>query len=168
MFGREFLVAPVVTAGTERATVYLPNRVAGWFDFWSGQHFADGRSVEVDAKLDQIPLFVPAGSILPFGPKEQFVSEKPADPIELRVYPGADATFTLYEDEGTNYNYDHGNFSTIELKWNDRKFEIEIGKRFGSFPHMLQERKFSMHVAGSSSKPRIVEYRGEVLRISMK
>jgi alpha-D-xyloside xylohydrolase len=168
MFGHGFLVAPVVTAGTERATVYLPDAIPGWFDFWTGRHFAGGCSVMVDAKLDQIPLFVPAGSILPFGPKEQFVSEKPADPIELRVYPGADATFTLYEDEGTNYNYDRGNFSMIEFKWNNRKSEIEIEKRFGSFPHMLKERKFSVHVVGSSSESRTVEYRGEVLHVSMK
>jgi alpha-D-xyloside xylohydrolase len=105
----------VIAPSTDQMSVYLPQNPHGWFDFWTGEDVSGSATLTVGAKLYQIPLFVPAGSILPFGPKEQYVSEKGSDPIELRIYPGADATFTLYEDEGTNYNYEHGAFSTIQL-----------------------------------------------------
>jgi alpha-D-xyloside xylohydrolase len=146
----------------------LPIKKDGWFDFWTGQHLAGGRSAEVSAKLDQIPIFVPAGTILPFGPKEQFTSEKPTDPIDLRIYPGCNATFTLYEDEGTNYNYEKGKYSTIELKWDDRNSKLEIGERHGSFPHMLTQRRFSIHRADSSAGPEIVVYQGKKLDVPLK
>ena len=125
-------------------------------------------TLTVGAKLYHIPLFVPAGSILPFGPKEQYVSEKGSDPIELRIYPGADATFTLYEDEGTNYNYEHGAFSTIQLQWNERNQELVIGKRAGSYPGMTHEREFSVQLIGSSAKAQVVIYQGHDLHVSLK
>jgi alpha-D-xyloside xylohydrolase len=168
MFGSGLLVAPVVLPGIDHTSVYLPIKKDGWFDFWTGQHLAGGRSIEASAKLDQIPLFVPAGTILPFGPKEQFASEKLADPIDLRIYPGSDAAFTLYEDEGTNYNYEKGEYSIIDINWNDRNSRLEIGKRRGNFPHMLTQRRFSVHRVDSSAEPNIVVYRGERLGVSLK
>jgi alpha-D-xyloside xylohydrolase len=119
------------------------------------------------ARLDRIPLFVPAGSILPFGPKEQYVSEKRSDPVELRIYPGADARFILYEDEGTNYNYEHGAFSLVQLQWNERNHELVIGKRTGSYPGMTQEREFSVQLVGSSVKAKVVAYQGRELHVSL-
>jgi alpha-D-xyloside xylohydrolase len=168
MFGKNLLVAPVVSAGVDKWDVYLPEAAGGWYDFWTEQHAAGGRSQGADAAIDKIPLFVPAGSILPLGPEKQYVAEKPNDPIELRVYPGKDGAFTLYEDEGTNYNYEKGEYSTIPLTWNDRLGRLEIGKRAGSFPTMLTERTFSVHLAGESSAPRTVTYRGDAVAVKLK
>jgi alpha-D-xyloside xylohydrolase len=168
MFGKDLLVAPVVTAGAEKSEVYLPDAAGGWYDFWTEQHMAGGKSTEADSPVDKIPLFVPAGSILPLGPVKQYVAQKPDDPIELRIYPGRDAAFTLYEDEGTNYNYEKGQFSTILLKWDNRRGQLEIGKRVGSFPTMLTERTFSVHLAGTSSAPRTVTYRGGAMAVKLE
>jgi alpha-D-xyloside xylohydrolase len=168
MDGKSLLVAPVVAPGVEISQVYLPNAPAGWYDFWSESHLAGGKTVDASARLDQIPLFVPAGSILPLGPEEQYVNEKPADPIEVRIYPGADAAFTLYEDEGTNYNYEKGAFATIRLQWNDARHELQIGKRAGAFANMLANRHFRLHIAGSSTAPQTVAYHGEVVRVVLK
>jgi alpha-D-xyloside xylohydrolase len=168
MFGKNLLVAPVVTAGAEKSTVYLPAAPGGWFDLWTEEHLAGGKTTETDAPLDKIPVFVPAGSILPLGPVKQYIAEKPDDPIELRIYPGKDAEFSLYEDEGTNYNYEKGQFSLIPLKWNDRLRQLEIGTRVGSFPTMLSERTFSVHLAGKSSTPQAVSYRGTPISLKLK
>jgi alpha-D-xyloside xylohydrolase len=168
MFGHDLLIAPVIAPSTSRMSVYLPQNPHGWFNFWSGAHMPGNVTLITDAKLDQIPLFVPAGSILPFGPKEQYVSEKRSDPIELRIYPGADTTFTLYEDEGTNYNYEHGAFSLIQLRWNERNQELVIGKRTGSYPGMRHEREFSVQLIGSSAKTQVVVYQGRELHVSLK
>ena len=108
MFGKNLLVAPVVSAAVNTWNVYLPQAPGGWYDFWTEQPLAGGKTLTADAPIDKIPLFVRAGSILPLGPVKQYVAQKPEDPIELRVYPGKDGAFTLYEDEGTNYNYEKG------------------------------------------------------------
>jgi alpha-D-xyloside xylohydrolase len=168
MFGKELLVAPVVAPGAEQTSVYLPHKSGGWYDFWTEKHLSGAQTAEADSPLAKIPLFVPAGSILPLGPTEQYTGEKPASPIELRIYPGADAAFTLYEDEGTNYNYEKGEYATIPLVWNDRTSELEIGKRAGSFPDMLTQRSFSIHVAGSAAAPKLITYRGDQLHVSLK
>lgn len=122
-------------------SVYLP---AGnsWVDFWTGEIFPGGRTVMADAPIDKIPLMVRAGSIVPMGAFVQYATEKPADKIELRVYPGADGSFTLYEDENDNYNYERGVFSTIEFHWNDARRQLKIDARKGSFPGMLTTRTF--------------------------
>jgi alpha-D-xyloside xylohydrolase len=168
MYGKSLLVAPVVTPGAATSQVYLPAAPAGWYDFWSEKHLLGGQTIAAEAKLDQIPLFVPAGSILPLGPAEQYAAQKPADPIDIRIYPGADATFTLYEDEGTTYNYEKGEFTTITFTWNDSRSELQIGKRTGSFPNMLAERHFRLHIAGASVSPKTIAYNGEEVRVSLK
>ena len=168
MFGKNLLIAPIVSPGVQAWSVYLPQTDAGWYEFWTEKHLSGGGNTEADASLDQIPLYVPAGSILPMGPLEQYTTEKPADPIELRIYPGADTTFTLYEDEGTNYNYEKGQYSTITFKWNDKASELEIGQRAGSFPQMLSQRSFSVHLAGSRAAPKLITYQGSAIRLSMK
>jgi alpha-D-xyloside xylohydrolase len=111
-------------------------------DFWSGEKFDGGQTIIAAAPLEQMPLFVRAGSIVPFGPPLQYANEKPADPIELRVYRGADGAFTLYEDEGDNYNYEHGAHSTIPISWNEKSATLTVGKRTGKFPGMLKTRTF--------------------------
>lgn len=141
LFGPAFLVAPVTAPQETNKTVYLPSGTR-WINFWTGENFGGGNSVETAAPLEQIPLFVRAGSILPIGPLVQYAGEKPADPLELRIYRGANGSFTLYEDEGDNYNYEHGAYSTIQCVWDDAKQALTIGNRSGKFPGMLNERTF--------------------------
>ena len=128
-------------------TVYLP---AGnqWIDFWTGETLAGGKSVVADAPIDKIPLMVKSGSIVPMGPFVQYATEKPADPIELRIYPGADGSFTLYEDENDNYNYEKGAYSTIDFHWDDANRRLRIDARKGTFPGMLKARTFHAVVVG--------------------
>jgi len=141
LLGRTFLVAPVTEPGAANKAVYLPAG-ADWLDFWTGEKSGGGKTVTVAAPRSEIPLFVRAGSIVPLGPLVQFAGEKPADPIELRVYRGADGAFTLYEDEGDNYNCERGAYATIPLTWNEKTQTLTLGKRTGKFPGMLKQRTF--------------------------
>jgi len=155
--------------------VYLP---AGtdWFDFWTGEKFSGGEKIKKETPFDIIPLYVKAGSILPFGPEVQYATEKKWDDLEIRIYPGADGKFVLYEDENDNYNYEKGVYSTIDFNWNDRKKTLTIGERKGSFPGMLAERKFNIVVvkkakaigANSSETPdKVVNYNGKKVVIKL-
>ncbi|NOY37354.1 MAG: DUF5110 domain-containing protein, partial [Chlorobi bacterium] len=121
--------------------VYLPAG-SDWFDFWRGNIIKGGQTIQVPAPLDEIPLFVKTGSIIPLGPDLQYADERPADTLELRVYPGADAQFILYEDENDNYNYEKGIYATIPIRWDEENKELTIGKRHGKFPGMLKKRIF--------------------------
>ena len=143
LFGPALLVSPVTTYKATARSVYLPT-AAGWYDFWTGTHAAGGATVMAAAAFDSIPVYARAGSIVPVGPDLQYVGEKPADPLTLYVYAGADATFTLYEDQGTTYDYEHGELATIPLHWNDATQTLTIGARSGSFPGMLASRKFQL------------------------
>lgn len=155
MFGPALMVAPVSTPmyygpGSRKLErikktreVYLPAG-ADWYDFWSGQRYHGGQTIEADAPISKIPLFVRAGSLIPMGPYQQYSSEKPADPIELRIYPGEDGVFALYEDENDNYNYESGGYATVRFEWCDRKESLTVGQRKGEFPGMLRER--TIHV----------------------
>ena len=150
-------------------TVYLP---AGnqWIDFWTGEALAGGKSVVADAPIDKIPLMVRSGSIIPMGPFVQYSTEKPAGPIELRIYPGANGSFTLYEDENDNYNYEKGVYSTIAFNWDDAQRQLRIDARKGSFPGMLQARTFHVvivrkgHGTGvevTDTPDKVISYHGE-------
>ena len=141
LFGSSFLVAPVTEPGISEWNVYLPESV-DWFDFWTGRRYNGGQNIKADAPLDKIPLFVKAGSIVPMGRMIQYAGEPSSDTMEIRVYEGANSTFTLYEDENDNYNYEKGIYSTIVFSWNDASRELTIGDRKGSYPGMLSERKF--------------------------
>ena len=122
--------------------------------------------------LERLPLYVRAGSILPLGPDEEWSTEKPADPIELRIYPGADGDFTIYEDENDTYNYEKGAYATIPLHWNDASHTLTIGERKGQFPGMLENRTFRVvfvrenHGVGvnpADQTDKVVEYSGKQL-----
>jgi alpha-D-xyloside xylohydrolase len=141
MFGPAFLVSPVMQPRAVTRELYLPNS-ANWINFWTGEAVAGGKRVTIESPEEQIPLFVRAGSIVPFGPEQQYVDEKTADPIELRVYRGADGGFTLYEDEGDSYRYENGDYSTIPISWNEAAKTLTIGERAGEFAGMLKERTF--------------------------
>ncbi|HEX9933979.1 MAG TPA: TIM-barrel domain-containing protein, partial [bacterium] len=143
MFGPAFMANPVVTPGLTSRDVYLPTG-ANWTNFWTGESHAGGKTISTASPIGTIPLFVRAGSIIPYGPAVLYASEKPTDPIELRVYRGAYGCFTLYEDEGDNYNYEKGAYATISFKWDERKQELSIGKRRGKFPGMLKARTFNV------------------------
>ncbi|MBN1894550.1 DUF5110 domain-containing protein, partial [bacterium] len=137
IFARE---TSVVDAEKTRQ-VYLPLGQS-WIDFWTGETWGGGQTITSDAPIDKMPLYVRAGSIIPMGPFLQYAAEKPADPVELRIYPGADGQFTLYEDENDNYNYEKGVYATIDLTWDDGAHRLIIGERKGGFPGMLKERTF--------------------------
>lgn len=151
MFGPAFLVNPVTTYKARSRPVYLP-KAAGWYDFWTGTPTPGGQAIDAPAPYDSMPLYIRAGSIIPFGPEIQYTGEKPADPITLFVYGGADGAFTLYEDEGLNYDYEKGSFTKIPIRWNDTTKTLTIDDREGSFPGMLASRTFNV-VLVSQAKP---------------
>jgi alpha-D-xyloside xylohydrolase len=128
---------------TKYVQVYLPEG-NDWFDFWRGTKHSGGQTVSVAAPIDEIPLFVKAGSIVPMGQYLQYATEKPADEIELRIYTGADAEFEIYEDENNNYNYEKGVYATIPVKWNEEKQTLTIGQTEGEYPGMLKKRVFKI------------------------
>ncbi len=155
--------------------VYLPAGTQ-WIDFWSGETLGGGVKVVADAPIDKIPLMVRAGSIVPMGPLVQYSTEKPADPIELRIYPGADGSFTLYEDENDNYNYEKGVYSTIGFHWDDAKRQLRIEARKGMFSGMLKTRTFNVVIVGKghgtggevTPKPdRVITYGGEQVKVTI-
>lgn len=141
MFGPSLLVSPVYIYKARERSLYLPSG-QGWYDFYSGKYFEGGRHITAAAPYETMPLFVKEGSILPSGPALQYTAEKKADTVTLHVYTGKDATFTLYEDEATNYNYEKGAFSNITFHYTEADGTLEIGARQGEFPGMLRERVF--------------------------
>jgi alpha-D-xyloside xylohydrolase len=143
MFGRALLVNPVVTPGAASRKVYLPVG-QDWYDFWTGRRTTGGQTVDAPASMETMPLYVKAGSILPLGPVVNYAGEKPAAPLELRVYRGADGAFTLYEDDGNTYNYEKGEYAEIPITWNEAAKKLTIGARKGSFPGMAAEREFHL------------------------
>ena len=175
MFGPALLVSTVLQGGATNWDVYLPKTAGGWFDFWTGEKIVGGQTVKAAAPLAQIPLHVRAGSIIPFGPTMPYVGEKPADPIELRVYRGADGAFTLYEDEGVNYNYERGALARIPFTWDEAKQTLTIGKRSGKFPGLLQERTFRVifilpghgtSMAAEEQADAVIHYVGKQVTVS--
>ncbi|HLP17488.1 MAG TPA: TIM-barrel domain-containing protein, partial [Bacteroidota bacterium] len=131
MFGTSLLVSPVVEPGVRQWNVYLPHTSGAWYDFWTGKQIDGGRSVQTAAPLEQIPLFVKAGSVIPMGKRIEYTGEKSADTLEVRIYRGADGSFELYEDEGDTYHYEQGAYSLISLKWNETQHTLSIGDRRG-------------------------------------
>ena len=140
---------------TKTAVKYLP-KGAEWYDFWTGKRYKGGQSITLETSLDRVPMFVRAGSILPLGPEMQYVGEKAWDNLEIRVYPGADGTFTLYEDEGDTYNYEKGQYATITFQWNDRARKLTIGSRQGGYKGMILDRKFTIVLPNGQQK--VVDY----------
>jgi len=165
IFARE----QIIEQKSKTRPVYLPAEHQ-WIDFWTGATLSGGQTIVADAPSDKIPLLVRAGSIIPMGPLIQYSNEKPADPIELRIYPGADANFILYEDENDNYNYEKGIYATISFHWIDVERQLIIDDRKGTFPGMLEQRTFNIVLVkqnhgtgiGITEKPnKAVLYRGE-------
>ena len=179
LFGRSLLVAPVVHAqytpeavrfddtpvdfSAARSTqVYLP-KGCDWYDFRTGERLKGGRTVTRETHLDTVPLFARAGAIIPVGPDVQYTGEKAWDDLEIRVYPGADGRFVLYEDEGDTYRYEQGACSTIEFTLRGRT--LTVGERSGSFPGMLQSRRF--RVVTPDGTVRELVYDGKTQKIQL-
>jgi len=174
MFGPALMACPVTEPGATSREVYLPED-ADWFDFWTGKGLRGGKTVQAEAPIDRMPLFVRAGSILPYGPEIQYAQER-SDPIELRVYRGADGAFTLYEDEGDNYNYARGIHATIPFSWNEKNAVLTIGRRQGRFPGMKKSRTFRIvwveagrgaGVPPTKMADKTVSYSGEEVRVRL-
>ena len=144
MFGPALMPCPVYEYKARSREVYFPE--GGWYDFYTGAYIAGGQTITADAPYERIPLYVRAGSIIPFGPDMQWSDEKPADNIRLYVYAGRDADFTLYEDDGVTYGYEKGAYATIPIHWDDASRTLTIGARKGSFPGMLESRTFTVVV----------------------
>ncbi len=141
MYGPAFLVNPVTTAGATSRSVYLP--AGTWYNFWTGSTTSGGSNATASAPLSQIPLFVRAGSIVPMGPEIQYATQS-SDPLEIRIYKGQDASFTLYEDEGDTYNYETGQYSQIPFAWSESTQQLTIGARTGSYTGMPASRTFNI------------------------
>ena len=150
MFGPSFMVCPVYQYGARKREVYLP---AGknWYDFYTGKHLSGGQTLQADAPYGRIPLFIPEGAIVPVGPEIQYTDQKPANNMVLYVYKGRDGSFTLYEDEGINYNYEKGHYATISFNYDQKNETLTIGERKGDFKGMLKDRKFKIIAVDPSS-----------------
>lgn len=162
MFGKSILVSPVVDGGVSECRVYLPENEAGWYDWWTGEKHEGGHYVYSQVDIETIPVYVKGGSIIPVGPVKQHVAEKSDEPVVIKVYPGADAAFTLYEDEGDNYDYEKGEYSLIDMTWDEGKRSLTIGKRQGSFDGMDLVRTFVVDLQGVS---KTVTYNGKKTKV---
>lgn len=147
------------------AKVYLPSGTQ-WYDFWTNEKFNGGQEITKKTTIDIMPLYIKAGAILPIGPKVQYATEKKWDNLEIRLYPGADGLFVLYEDEFDNYNYEKGKYSEIEFLWNDTAKKLTISNRKGSYSGMLQDRKFTFVLPSGTKKS--VSYNGKKTEINFK
>ncbi len=173
MFGPNLLVAPVTTPKTKSRSVYLP-KGADWIDFWTGETYRGGQSVDADA-VGKEPIFARSGAILPYGPEVQSAEDR-EDPTEIRIYPGADGEYTLYNDQGDGYAYEKGAYTTIKLRWNDRTRTLSVGGRSGSYPGMPVRRNFrvvvvkpgkGVGVPSAKVVDRVVSYGGRPMSVRL-
>lgn len=144
--------------------VYLPSGNK-WYNYWTNEDFDGGQKLKIKTSLDRIPLFVRAGSIIPIGPDVQYTNEKKWDNLIINVYPGADGTFTLYEDEGDNYNYESGAYTEIQMKWNDKKRILTIDARKGEYNGMLTKRNFTIRTV--DGKEKVITYSGKKINVKI-
>ncbi|GHV05470.1 alpha-xylosidase [Bacteroidia bacterium] len=176
MFGPSLMAAPVYTYGATSASIYFP-KGTDWYNFYTGAVYKGGETKEVDAPYGQMPLYVPQGGILLFGPDITYVGEKKPEVIDIYVYAGKNGSFYLYEDEGTNYNYEKGAFSKIPFTYDDAKKTFTFGKRIGSYPGMLTYRTFNIiyikpgKTSGWDAKARPdkeVSYQGQEITVQLQ
>ena len=175
MFGPALMACPVGYYKARNRSVYFPSQ-CGWYDLYTGEHLQGGQRLVVSAPYEQIPVFVREGAIIPFGPEMQWSDEKPAELINLYVYAGQNGEFQLYEDEGTNYNYEHGQWATIDISYDDQSRTVTIGQRKGQFPGMLKQRRFNV-VLVTPDAPRalnlghpdgrMVQYSGKAVSVKL-
>jgi alpha-D-xyloside xylohydrolase len=167
MFGPALLVNPVtkpmyygpnsalLSCAEKTRPVYLPAG-SDWYDFWTDERYAGGQTLNAHADLETMPLYIRAGSIVPLGPNICYTDEQPQAMVELRIYPGQDGVFTLYQDEGDNYNYEKGFFATIQLRWEDKNSRLIFEKRQGNYAGMSDTLEFSISVVGETFECQVV------------
>ena len=179
------MACPVGYYKARNRSVYFPQQ-CGWYNLYTGEKVMDSEAIEnresvnrkliVDAPYEQIPVFVREGAIIPFGPQMEWSDEKPAELINLYVYAGQDGEFQLYEDEGTNYNYEKGKYATIDIRYDDQTRTVTFGQRNGKFPGMLKQRRFNVVlITKDAPKPlnldnpegRMVEYNGKAVSVKL-
>ena len=175
MFGPSLLINPVTIPmyysvnstpvdNVEKArSVYLPAGT-GWYDFWTGQHYEGGQTINADAPIQKLPLFVRSGSILPIGPEIQFADQSTNEPIELHIFSGQDAEFELYCDEGDYYSYENGEFATVRIVWTEALQRLTLQERRGTYPGMESEISFKVTLFSKDGSPEgadILHYNGQ-------
>ncbi len=175
MFGPALMACPVGYYKARNRSVYFPKQ-CGWYNLYTNEYIEGGQNLVVDAPYEQIPVFVREGSIIPFGPEMQWSDEKPAEYINLYVYAGKNGSFLLYEDEGTNYNYEKGKYATIDITYDDATRTVTFGKRNGQFNGMLKNRQFNVvFITKDAPKPlnfdnpegKLVDYNGKPVSIQL-
>src|SRR5690606_4078710 len=177
MFGHSFLVTPVCKSmytedkkenfqKDRYSKVYLP-KGTDWFDYWTGERFAGGRTIDKKAPIDILLLYVKAGSLVPVGPNVEYDEEKDWSDLQINIYPGADDEFTLYEDENDNYNYENGAYSEIKFVWDNDEQQLTIEKRQGKFDSMVKNRSFQLHIetVETTKTTKKITYNGEKMVI---
>lgn len=177
MFGSALMACPVGEYQKNSRNVYLPKQ-KGWYDFYTGKYYAGGQTIVAEAPYEKIPVFVPEGAILPIGPEMEWSDQKKPELIDLYVYAGKDGSYTLYEDEGTNYNYEKGKYATIDFQYNDAQKTLTVGARKGSFDGMLQKRRFNVVLVQAQKnqgvsldkapKGKMVKYAGQTVTVKLK
>ena len=174
MFGPALMACPVGYYKTRNRSVYFPEQ-CGWYNLYTNEYIEGGQRLVVDAPYEQIPVFVREGSIIPFGPEMEWSDEKPAELINLYIYAGQNGSFQLYEDEGTNYNYEKGKYATIDITYNDATKTVSFGTLKGQFPGMLKERRFNVVLISKDApkalnldnpEGKMVEYKGKAVSVS--
>ena len=175
MLGPALMACPVGYYKARNRSVYFPKQ-CGWYDLYTGAHMAGGQRLVVDAPYERIPVFVREGAIIPFGPRMEWSDEKIAELINLYVYAGQNGTFQLYEDEGTNYNYERGKYATIDISYDDASRTVSFSARKGQFPGMLKQRRFNVVlITKDAPKPlkldnpegRMVQYQGKAVSVTL-
>jgi len=175
MFGPAFLVNPVTGQRETSRKVYLP-KGSTWYDFWTGQELKGGQSIDATASIETMPLYVRAGSIVPMGPEVEYATQKTNKPIELRIYPGANGQFKVYEDENDNYDYEKGQYATFTLSWNDKLHQLSISDTKGQFPGMQRQHSFNVvlvkgehgsNTGITANADKTVKYEGKAMAVKL-
>lgn len=165
MFGDALLVSPITEGNVTEWITYLPEHNAGWYDFYTGKHYTGGCDVTTTAYDTKIPVFAKGGSIVPMGGIKRYSSEASEEPLTLHLYPGSDASFELYEDNGCDYGYENGEYTVIPIIWDDNKRKVTIKKRQGAYPGMPVTRKFIIAMPDGYEFP--LEYRGDEIELTL-
>jgi alpha-D-xyloside xylohydrolase len=166
-------ITPNVDKNPNKVEVYLPKNNL-WYNFWTGKTQRGGKNILVSTPIDMIPIYIPSGSIIPMGTNIQYAAQKSKTPLELRIYPGKDGSFQLYEDESDNYDYEKGLYSTILFSWNDKDKILTIGKRKGEFPGMLKDKLINVVIVkdhhgigdeNTTTPDKAIKYEGSKIKI---
>jgi alpha-D-xyloside xylohydrolase len=165
MFGKALLVNPVTAPHVMEWRTYLPITAGGWYDFYSGKRYDGGQYVDIPVTEATIPVMARAGSILPWGPEIEYAGQVTDGSLDIRLYPGADGAFTLYEDEGTDFSYERGQYSRILFEWDDIHRTLTIGKRSGAYPNMISRRTFRIVLPDGTH--RSIIYKGKPATVKL-